>query len=91
MRGKRWSQIMYLYSLFGYKLDGCQMKNHEGIKITKENSYLLALDGDVDFEPIDFELVLARMVRNPDVAACCNQIHPQGTGPLGETPSEGGV
>ena len=81
-RGKRWSQIMYLYSLFGYKLDGCQMKNKNDKLITKGNAYLHALDGDVDFEPIDFELVLARMVRNPDVAACCNQIHPQGSGPL---------
>lgn len=101
---------MYLYSLFGYKIDGCQMKNVAGKIISKENSYLLALgsssvkktsysfivtgtsfclktekDGDVDFDPIDFELVLARMVRNPDVAACCNQIHPQGSGPLGNS------
>ena len=43
MRGKRWSQIMYLYSLFGYKIDGCQMKNQASKIITKENSYLLAL------------------------------------------------
>ena len=43
MRGKRWSQIMYLYSLFGYKIDGCQMKNVDGKVISKENSYLLAL------------------------------------------------
>ena len=54
----------------------------KGKKLDTQNSYLLALDGDVDFEPEDFELVLNRMVRNPDVAACCNQIHPRGSGPL---------
>ena len=54
----------------------------KGKKLDTQNSYLLALDGDVDFEPEDFELVLNRMVRNPDVAACCNQIHPRGNGPL---------
>jgi len=81
-KGKRWSQIMYLYYLFGWKIDACNMTNSRNIKLKKENSYLLALDGDVDFEPIDFELVLARMQKNPDVAACCNQIHPSGSGPL---------
>ena len=75
-KGKRWSQIMYLYYLFGWKIDACNMTNANGIPLKKENAYLLALDGDVDFEPVDFELVLARMVKNPDVAACCNQIHP---------------
>ena len=54
----------------------------KGKKLDTTNSYLLALDGDVDFEAEDFELVLNRMVRNPDVAACCNQIHPRGAGPL---------
>ena len=53
-----------------------------GKKLDTANTYLLALDGDVDFEAEDLELVLNRMVRNPDVAACCNQIHPRGAGPL---------
>ena len=50
--------------------------------IDKSRTYLLALDGDVDFESRDFELVLDRLSRNPDVAACCNQIHPAGSGPM---------
>ena len=48
----------------------------------KENSFILALDGDVKFSPIDFELVLDRLCSNHDVAACCNQIHPAGKGPI---------
>ena len=59
----------------------CEMTS-QGKKLDPKNSYLLALDGDVDFEAEDFELVLNRMVRNSDVAACCNQIHPRGAGPL---------
>ena len=81
-RGKRWSQIMYLYYLCGWKIDQCQMTNSKGVKLKKENTYILALDGDVDFFPNDFELVLARMVASPDVGACCNQIHPSGSGPM---------
>ena len=34
------------------------------------------------FSPIDFELVLDRLCSNDDVAACCNQIHPAGKGPI---------
>ena len=81
-RGKRWSQIMYLYYLCGWKMDQCQMTNSKGVKLKKENTYILALDGDVDFLPNDFELVLARMVASPDVGACCNQIHPNGSGTI---------
>ena len=68
---------MYLYYLIGYKIDTCQMKCN-GDEVTKENSFVLALDGDVDFEPEAVELVLDRMRRNKNVGTCCNQIHPQG-------------
>ena len=34
------------------------------------------------FEPEAVELVLDRMKRNKNVGACCNQIHPQGSGAL---------
>ena len=80
-KGKRWSMVMYLYYLIGYKIDTCQMK-FNGDEVTKENSFVLALDGDVDFEPEAVELVLDRMRRNKNVGACCNQIHPQGSGYL---------
>ena len=49
-KGKRWSMVMYLYYLIVYKIDTCQMKCN-GDEVTKENSFVLALDGDVDFEP----------------------------------------
>ena len=35
-----------------------------------------------EIQAIDFELVLDRLCSNRDVAACCNQIHPAGKGPM---------
>ena len=47
---------MYLYYLIGYKIDACKVKvDHD--RVTKENSFVLALDGDVDFHPDAVELV----------------------------------
>ena len=63
-------------------MDTCRIQNSLGNPLKKERTYLLALDGDVNFEAKDFELVLDRLSRNPDVAACCNQIHPAGSGPI---------
>ena len=53
-----------------------QSVNQNGLNV-QENAFVLALDGDVDFEPEAVELVLDRMRRNKNVGACCNQIHPQ--------------
>ena len=80
-RGKRWSQVMYMYYLLGWKIDECKMTSR-GKTIRKETSYILAIDGDIEFTPVDFELVLQRLDRNRGVAACCNQIEPSGVGPI---------
>jgi len=50
--------------------------------IEKDKCFILALDGDVDFDPPALDLVLHRLMRNPKVAACCGQIHPTGSGYL---------
>ena len=71
---------MYLYYLIGWKMDTCNLRNPQNKYIKKDKSFILALDGDVDFEPDAFELVLNRCVRNDSVAACCGQIHPKGSG-----------
>ena len=54
-KGKRWSMVMYLYYLIGFKIDQCEMTCH-GDAVSKDNSFVLALDGDVDFEPEAVEL-----------------------------------
>jgi len=72
---KRWSQCMYMYYILGY------LQAHK--KVYKLNDiFILALDGDVDFQPKAVHLVLDRMKRNPDVGAVCGRIHPTGSGPM---------
>jgi chitin synthase len=45
-----------------------------------ENTYLLALDGDVDFRPEAVRLLVDRMKKNKKVGAACGRIHPIGSG-----------
>ena len=45
-----------------------------------ENTFLLALDGDVDFTPGAVRLLLDRMRKNSRVGASCGRIHPIGSG-----------
>ena len=63
-------------------MDACRLKTADRKLVQKEKAFILALDGDVDFDPPAFELVLDRCLRNDKVAACCGQIHPTGSGYL---------
>jgi len=47
-----------------------------------ENTFLLALDGDVDFKPDAVRLLVDRMIKNEKTGASCGRIHPIGSGPL---------
>ena len=48
----RWSQIMYMYYFLGYQLDDDPSLRTEKEKEHRaNNTFLLALDGDVDFQP----------------------------------------
>ncbi|XP_056455705.1 chitin synthase chs-1-like [Gadus chalcogrammus] len=91
---KRWSQIMYMYYLLGWRLDTRfyqRWLNGEGqdqaqIEREKErerkNTYILALDGDTDFHPPAVMLLIDRLKQYPAVGAACGRIHPIGTGPI---------
>uniref|UniRef100_A0A674BRU7 chitin synthase n=1 Tax=Salmo trutta TaxID=8032 RepID=A0A674BRU7_SALTR len=87
---KRWSQIMYLYYILGWRLtrkyfktfDQGEDENELKKKMTKDNTYLLALDGDTDFQPSAVMLLIDRLKRYPRVGAACGRIHPTGTGPM---------
>ena len=46
----------------------------------KENTYILALDGDTDFQPSAVMLLVDRLRMYPEVGAACGRIHPTGTG-----------
>ena len=45
-----------------------------------ENTYLLTLDGDIDFKAESVTLLVDRMRKNKKVGAACGRIHPIGTG-----------
>ena len=68
-------QIMYMYYALEWKL----LASNNG-KETAENTYLLALDGDVDFEPEAVLSLMRRMKKSPMVGAACGRIHPIGSG-----------
>ncbi|KAJ8248207.1 hypothetical protein GJAV_G00239520 [Gymnothorax javanicus] len=89
---KRWSQIMYLYYLLGWKLNSKYILRYENgenistlekqLKKEKDNTYILALDGDVDFQPSAVMLLVDRLKLYSEVGAACGRIHPTGTGPV---------
>lgn len=47
---------------------------------TADNTYILALDGDVGFHPKAVEYLVDRMNRNGKVGSACGRIHPRGHG-----------
>uniref|UniRef100_A0A3Q3MRB1 chitin synthase n=1 Tax=Mastacembelus armatus TaxID=205130 RepID=A0A3Q3MRB1_9TELE len=82
---KRWSQVMYLYYLLGWKLMTKYYERWQGGEDEKEekhNTYLLALDGDTDFHPAALILLVDRLKMYPRVGAACGRIHPTGSGPV---------
>ncbi|XP_029023432.3 chitin synthase chs-2-like [Betta splendens] len=88
---KRWSQVMYLYYLLGFKLmtkfyerwqkGETEVDIRPHIKKDKQNTYILALDGDTDFQPSSVMLLIDRLRMYPRVGAACGRIHPTGSGP----------
>ena len=69
---------MYMYFFLGYEMN--QIADSFQRQEKADNTFLLALDGDVDFEPKAVVLLLDRMRRDFDVAAACGRIHPVGSG-----------
>uniref|UniRef100_A0A3P9K521 chitin synthase n=1 Tax=Oryzias latipes TaxID=8090 RepID=A0A3P9K521_ORYLA len=107
---KRWSQIMYMYYLLGWKgyivknphklprmnntrdslvsMDGEMFllpqfdNDHKRKFISEDNTYILALDGDTDFQPKAVILLVDRLRMYENVGAACGRIHPTGMGPM---------
>jgi len=52
-----------------------------------ENTYLLTLDGDIDFKAESVTLLVDRMKKNKKVGAACGRIHPIGTGTKPHSPA----
>lgn len=79
---------MYLYYLLSFKMNEAKEDVFESNdKIVKEsmlkftaNTFILALDGDVEFKPEAVTRLLDLMKKDPLVGAACGRIHPIGTG-----------
>ncbi|CAG2164675.1 unnamed protein product [Oppiella nova] len=76
---KRWSQVMYMYYLLGYRMK--DMDDEKRDKIA-ENSFILALDGDINFRPKAVRLLVDLMIKHKNLGAACGRIHPIGGGPM---------
>ena len=44
-----------------------------------QNTYLLALDGDIDFQPEAITRLVDKMKNNPNLGAACGRIIPTGS------------
>ncbi|KAG7202391.1 hypothetical protein KM043_018708 [Ampulex compressa] len=78
---KRWSQVMYMYYLLGYRLMGLPIDVDRKEAIA-ENTYILTLDGDIDFKPSAVKVLVDLMKKDKELGAACGRIHPVGTGPI---------
>ncbi|XP_061707237.1 chitin synthase chs-2 isoform X3 [Cydia pomonella] len=78
---KRWSQVMYMYYLLGHRLMELPI-SVDRKDVMAENTYLLTLDGDIDFQPHAVRLLIDLMKKNKNLGAACGRIHPVGTGPM---------
>ena len=62
---KRWSQCMYMNFFLGHQIDSNEKLTAAQKKMRARNTYLLALDGDVDFQPDAIIKLVDLMKRNP--------------------------
>ena len=68
-----------MYYLLGYKI--MELPISEERKDARAlNTFLLALDGDIDFQPDAVLRLVDRMKKGRTVGAACGRIHPTGSG-----------
>ncbi|KAF4523722.1 hypothetical protein B566_EDAN011586 [Ephemera danica] len=78
---KRWSQVMYMYYFLGHQIHNLPMEVRRKDTIA-QNTFLLALDGDIDFQPDAVHKLVDLMKRDQSLGAACGRIHPVGSGVL---------
>ncbi|XP_028966439.1 chitin synthase-like [Galendromus occidentalis] len=76
---KRWSQVMYMYYLLGHRLHELDLTPQQK-QIRARNTFILALDGDINFKPQAVKLLMDLMKKNDHLGAACGRIHPVGSG-----------
>lgn len=72
---------MYMYYLLGYNIYEQHSDQATRDRLTK-NTFILALDGDINFKPEAVLLLLDLMRNNSNLGAACGRVHPMGSGPM---------
>lgn len=72
---------MYMYYLLGHRIMDLPISDSRK-EIISENTFLLTLDGDVNFEPSAVKRLVNLMKKDAKVGAACGRIHPVGSGKL---------
>ena len=68
-----------MYYLLGHRL--MELPIHLKRKeVIAKNTFILALDGDIDFKPEAVLLLLDLMKKDEKLGAACGRIHPTGNG-----------
>lgn len=70
-----------VYHRFSRIMDNDEIPQ-ESIKKISENTFILALDGDIDFQPQSVHLLVDYMKKNRTLGAACGRIHPIGSGAM---------
>lgn len=70
---------MYMYYLLGHRLMELPIPVKRKEVIAK-NTFILALDGDIDFKPEAVHLLIDLMKKDDKLGAACGRIHPVGNG-----------
>lgn len=70
---------MYMYYLLGHRLMDIPI-SVDRKEVMAENTFLLTLDGDIDFQPHAVRLLIDLMKKNKNLGAACGRIHPVGSG-----------
>ena len=78
---KRWSQCMYMEYFYRQSdlFPPNQTQPREN-NLKSNKTFLLALDGDIDFKPDAVTKLLDVMIKNENIGAACGRIHPTGSG-----------
>lgn len=70
---------MYMYYLLGHKIYEKEPDEQKRQKMT-DKTFILALDGDINFRPDAVLLLVDLMKKNKTLGAACGRVHPVGTG-----------
>ena len=68
-----------MYYLLGYRLMELPIEVDRK-EVRAQNTYILTLDGDIDFRPSAVRILVDRMKVNRDLGSVCGRIHPLGSG-----------